>query len=138
MQKFIWRYLILNNMREIKIRFWSKLTMTMSPTMPLEQLLYQDHSGITKDLRAFSDKYVESMLSTNLLDKNGKEIIEGDLVKSESGDIYRVEYYILDGAYFIVRDWIEGESTEGMIARVGANALEVIGNIYENPALIGF
>ena len=68
------------------------------------------------------------MQFTWLLDKNGKEIYEGDIVKIEDRfwGVYRDESYL---EYFIM-NW---ESNEPMYLYAH---YEVVGNIYENPELI--
>lgn len=68
------------------------------------------------------------MQFTWLLDKNGKEIYEGDIVKIEDQfwGVYRDESYL---EYFIM-NW---ESNEPMYSYAH---YEVVGNIYENPELV--
>ena len=68
------------------------------------------------------------MQFTWLLDKNGKEIYEGDIVKIEDQfwGVYRDESYL---EYFIM-NW---ESNEPMYSYAH---YEVVGNIYETPELI--
>ena len=77
---------------------------------------------------------VELMQFTGLLDKNGKEIYEGDILKFYFGSKWerdQVQYddkyahYSLKESNITLNFFIENEDT-----------LEVIGNIYENPELI--
>ena len=72
------------------------------------------------------------MQSTGLLDKNGQEIFEGDIVHAYSEDarlIGAIEYF--DNAYCI-------KTKNGVYNSLWINAeyYEVIGNIYENPELV--
>ena len=81
------------------------------------------------------------MQSTGLKDKNGKEIYEGDIVKYKSGCYTYTEEvaYNKNFAGFGVRDantdiiftfWVLAENVDLI-------SLEVIGNIYQNPELLG-
>lgn len=74
---------------------------------------------------------LELMQFTGLLDKNGKEIYEGDTVRCLSGQIAEVKYDP-DFAEFTL---ICGSMTISFNRRVCANQ-EVIGNIYDNPELM--
>ena len=76
--------------------------------------------------------------SIGLLDKNGKEIFEGDIVRFTLTDGFNyvtnedgVVTYRL-GAFYVVNDL-----TEYLISDINTNKVEVVGNIYENPGLLG-
>ena len=78
------------------------------------------------------------MQSTGLLDKNGKEIFECDIVRFTLTDGFNyvtnedgVVTYRL-GAFYVVNDL-----TEYLISDINTNNVEVVGNIYENPGLLG-
>lgn len=98
---------------------------------------------------------VELMQFTGLLDKNGKEIYEGDIVKKQQGEylwIYEVgtkenfgnNLYLLkryqnfdvdeEKEAYVFRDkYFLGKESWDML--IGSDR-EIIGNIYENPELI--
>ena len=67
---------------------------------------------------------------TGLKDKNGKEIYEGDIVKSVYGNGYIVFEYI----GFAIKS-IGSESIDFEFPSFYLNC-EIIGNIYENPELL--
>lgn len=82
----------------------------------------------------------ELMQSTGLVDKNGKEIFEGDFLKDdETGDILNVQWRE-DGACFgvsINENWQDYDWRDfGELDMYDLENLEIIGNEYENPELL--
>ena len=81
------------------------------------------------------------MQSTGLLDKNGNKIFEGDVVKYKAGgDTFTEEVaYNKNLAGFGVKDADANIIlTFGELAEeIDLISLEVIGNIYQNPELVG-
>lgn len=65
--------------------------------------------------------------NTGLLDKNGKEIYEGDVLKDETGNILTVDNPILGEFIYINYHEMGSGYIEDM---------QIIGNIYENPELL--
>lgn len=81
---------------------------------------------------SIDDEYL--MQSTGLVDKNGKEIFEGDIVKM-SKDVYSEPTY-----YEVVRHYGGGYRLEskqhGCELWLRHTDCEVVGNVYENPELL--
>jgi uncharacterized phage protein (TIGR01671 family) len=77
---------------------------------------------------------------TGLLDKNGKEIYEGDIVKTKGGWGGVVLWN--SRGYFYVKDNNYSEDEEPDLYPLGSmlcciiKRLEIIGNIHDNPELI--
>ena len=71
---------------------------------------------------------------TGLKDKNGKEIYEGDIVVNtyyDDGEMYKV-LWVDDSVAFGM------ESLDDMeLYKLPLESLEVVGNIHENPELLG-
>lgn len=73
----------------------------------------------------------EASISTEIKDKNGREIYEGDIVKKSNGAVGQVVYLKATAGYklYNARQIFD-------IFEADARYLEVIGNIYENPELL--
>ena len=109
-------------MRTIKFRAWNEEHKMMSEPFTLEQL---------QGCKAY---FVGSIFQqfTGLLDKNGKEIYEGDIVQTPN---YDYDPSNGDNPYDISE--IKWGNTGWIINDYGSNEdVEIIGNIYENPELI--
>jgi uncharacterized phage protein (TIGR01671 family) len=73
---------------------------------------------------------------TGLHDKNGKEIYEGDIVKYRDSRGQHIEKVIFDkGCFYAGMHW--GSSTRVAPKLINTRISEVIGNIYDNPELLG-
>ena len=80
---------------------------------------------------------------TGLTDKNGKRIFEGDIVRygtntnrADNEEIYEVVFETRGGSgYFGIR--ISEIETWQFCLEVPAKLMEVIGNIHDNPELLG-
>lgn len=112
--------------RVIKFRVWDGNKFDFSPTIW--------DGRVWNDLEDREIKGVELMQFTGLLDKNGVEIYEGDIVKTGTDKNMVVCWSERHASFMIEREgWMFrhyfGEAFE-------SNECEVIGNIYENPNLI--
>ena len=106
-----------------KFRAWEKNMNAMIPVENIDFLAKQINTNSV--WRMFHE--IELMQSTGLKDKSGVEIYEGDIVTwstEDRRDRFIVEY--VGGGYKCPYHWLfKWEHTE------------VIGNIYENPELLG-
>jgi hypothetical protein len=74
----------------------------------------------------------ELMEFTGLLDKNGKEIYEGDIVKTYNSVIEKIFYE--NGAF--IRSQDDYPLNKYLLITTNQQDIEVIGNIYENKDLL--
>lgn len=136
-------------MNKLKYRAWSVKTKTMYILDPYEKYL----KGTLGDLAETEEWKV--MQFTGLLDKNGKEIFSGDVVRilytnwiSNSNPNISLEEYkksisnygevIFSNGFGFAEFSLINESLEwtGGIAPGRHGEIEVIGNIWENPELV--
>lgn len=124
--------------REIKFRIWDIENKEMLKVQELdfEPTFYGGRIAIRPD--QYNDYFdTEDMILmqyTGLHDKNGKEIYEGDILKSiQWNDIYLVKY--IGTAFYLCRKGNKGFNK--ITTWNNAEKSEVIGNIYENSELLG-
>ncbi len=112
-----------NMNRVIKFRAWDAIARTMFESLDL------------RDTRicGFYDLGYEIMQFTGLLDKNRKEIYEGDIVRCSKGCPHQVIWEEVSDFSFHCGRWYLDRLLDGY-SWVGSE--ELIGNIYENPELL--
>ena len=128
--------------RVIKFRAWDTQEKRMrDPNDPMQDVADGRARGLQGMIQfAESNGYV-LMQFTGLLDKNGKEIYEGDILEAKS-----TNFTFRDT---IKRGWSWGNATDniyGYFWETSGEALlrgddpaerfQIIGNIYENPGLV--
>lgn len=114
--------------REIKFRAWDKRNNQMLQDVSIGTIKIWDDVGGKKE--ALSNDCV-FMQFTGLLDKNGKEIYEGDVVSDTK--YKHIVIYDLKNVGFVL------EELEKKIIRNFLHSIityEVIGNIFESPDLL--
>jgi uncharacterized phage protein (TIGR01671 family) len=116
-------------MREIKFRCWTK-----------EQMLYE---GWNENLFCNKEnifRYDDVMQYTGKKDKKDKEIFEGDWCRAcfrdKEGFHYKQGKIIMDD-YMWCLDTMDGEDEHQIYSINRLHDWEVLGNIYENPELLG-
>lgn len=139
-------------MRKIKFRAWNKETHKMVFQCDMNDSLENKEYYFTlnedsvdllrydEDYSAYVNCNADIMQYTGIKDAEGKEIYEGDIVKASEcipGEdfIGKVIYDEWGGCYFMIR---EGEGNYCKITiDLEYYSHYVIGNIYENPELLG-
>lgn len=133
-------------MRDIKFRAWNKITLTMlkvmaifwgsNPIVLTAYKFFEDwHIGMPSVTEEYREENYILMQYTGLKDKNGKEIFEGDVIKT---NWYHVKD-IIQLVTITTRGVMQGNPDKNSIDSIYSNQerdFEVIGNIYENPELI--
>ena len=137
-------------MREIKFRAWNKHHRILCKVATLI-LPPSEHPGVVTDLDIiiFKEKMekenllpywpmvdIELMQFTGLRDKNGKEIYEGDVLRTgmrrEDPSGWTVEFVEYRNGEYV----LTGKTLESMQMQKDQELREVIGNIWENPELL--
>ena len=88
------------------------------------------------DVYSFDE--VEFIYGTSFIDKNGKEIESGDILKTEFEDVFSIKFNNVSGFCAIkedIRYWLVEEDLEYELREI-LSKTEVIGNIYENKDLL--
>ena len=125
-------------MRTIKVKFWNGKK--MSNPYELLDMLYEGCPPEIADIEGelnTDPKFLKKIVVlqfTGLLDKSGKEIYEGDIVKVETKEIFLVAWYD-NGACFRYYQ-MENENPVDTNSPLNYDDVEVIGNIYENKKLL--
>lgn len=129
-------------MREIKFRAWLKYGKEIVDVEEIDFMnevinyIDNDYENNEQEIIGAYFENIELMQYTELKDKNNKEIYEGDIVKLRANHgIGVIKYYDEWGAFVV--EYIKPRP----LAMLGINYykedIEVLGNIYQNPELLG-
>ena len=125
-------------MREIKFRAWHKEKKIMGEVLGID-ILHKEIFFSNEDVDCYehSDfKDIELMEYTGLKDKNEKEIYEGDIVKLRANHGIGVIKYSDEWGAFVV-EYIKPRPLVVLGMNYYKEDIEVLGNIYKNPELLG-
>lgn len=120
-------------MNEMKVRVWHKYRKVMKPCN-----LYSDEKGVIRQVQLRGDNglvpvdAVEVMFSTGVVDKNGRDIFLGDIVRVNDVTC-RVIY---ENGRFLVENMEEQEDWEMGTLDFREGVAEVLGNVYQNEELM--
>ena len=137
----------MESIREIKFRAWDEEDKVMH-YFQLHDIRHEGSLIIYGDSDCIGDySYfapIEDgpvMQYTGLKDKKGQEIYEGDIVRQAADDeviVFKIKYSDNDAAFLrVIAGGASQEWTEDYITSIDAERCEVIGNIYQNPKLLG-
>ena len=121
-------------MRTIKFRAWDEWQWEPGMFNPLHHDYYE-----FDEINQRTDRF-HIMQFTCLSDKNGKEIYEGDILKSDKNILFRCIYDDEEARFAFVSKniWNDGKTSLFKSAKWVLNNCHVVGNIYENPELLNW
>ena len=129
-------------MREIKFRAWLKYGKEIVDVEEIDFMnevinyIDNDYENNEQEIIGAYFENIELMQYTELKDKNNKEIYEGDIVKLRANHgIGVIKYYDEWGAFVV--EYIKPRPLAVLGMNYYKEDIEVLGNIYENPELLG-
>lgn len=122
-------------MRTIKFRAWDKDKNIMRKITSInwyDEYLWVDETPLSGDRLPFASTPI--MQFTGLTDKNGKEIYEGDIVKTKYQPLAEIIWHeeFACFCYKTIDETVEDE----IQFNFKQHEIELIGNIHENPELL--
>jgi len=127
--------------REIKFRAWNKQTSQMIDLKAITPFALDSSLKMDGLFIPFFDGYIVQQF-TGLIDKNGREIYEGDIVQFHKGQPHKAEYevYWKKCGFSLIDAKRDGDKygvfTKNLDNLCPADSMTIIGNIFENPELL--
>ena len=122
-------------MRTIKFRAWHKQRKEMLPVIDIEYLM--TNGSLITNYKDFVDNiYPNIMQFTGLLDKNGVEVFEGDVVKSNSHKPTTFKIEFIEGGFCATQSEHNYPLDINHFYPSTGCMIEVIGNIFQHPHLL--
>ncbi|APD21942.1 hypothetical protein IPP15_00028 [Streptococcus phage IPP15] len=105
-----------------------------------QQIYFENGLPDDRDIYCYNPDEIELMQSTGLKDKNGKEIFEGDIVRTtrflgradEIGGFYEYEKDYVGVVKVLEGSWVIDTGSVAVRLWSEIDESEVLGNIYEN------
>ena len=109
-----------------------------------QQVYFENGLPDDRDIYCYDFDDIVLMQSTGLVDKNGKEIFDGDIVRTtrflgradEIGGFYEYEKDYVGGGKVLEGSWVIDTGIVAVRLWSEIDESEVLGNIYENPELL--
>ncbi|HEW1434296.1 TPA: hypothetical protein VZ693_002121 [Streptococcus pneumoniae] len=110
-----------------------------------QQVYFENGLPDDRDIYCYDFDEIELMQSTGLKDKNGKEIFEGDIVRTtrflgradEIGDFYEYDKEFIGIVKQLEGSWVIDTGSDAVCLWTEIEENEIIGNIYENKEFGG-
>jgi len=123
-----------------KLRAWDKAHEVMRDVLLIDFISRSVicETDDERNIKLYVTTY-ELMQSTGVKVMNGKEIFEGDIVTAMSEGIKGtgVVKRRIDGYWFMYPAWQNGQSWKLVVSEQGDTDVEIIGNKFEHPHLLG-
>ena len=115
---------------------------SLDMVLPVEVINYHEKTvevyfNDNADNVSYDFNEVEFIYGTGFMDKNGKEIQSGDILKTDFEVVFTIKFHSVYGFYAVDEDekcWFAEGIEDGI--EVILPKYEVIGNIYENKDLL--
>ncbi|HEU0993834.1 TPA: hypothetical protein VU279_001912 [Streptococcus pneumoniae] len=110
-----------------------------------QQVYFENGLPDDRDIYCYDFDEIELMQSTGLKDKNGKEIFEGDIVRTtrflgradEIGGFYEYDKKFIGIVKQLEGSWVIDTGSDAVCLWTEIEENEIIGNIYENKEFGG-